>query len=89
MTRKIRYRWTWGPYLARECPACRCTPLDPCTIYLDVDEPENVGACVPAGAYGFRRCSSCLFGLAHVRPWIGEPLGSDRIRERARRELGL
>ena len=49
--------WTWGPYVARECPSCRCTPEHPCTITLAEECGE--AACVPAGAYGSKECSAC------------------------------
>jgi hypothetical protein len=50
-------QWTWGPYVARECPSCHCTPDRPCTVTLADDCGE--AACVPAGAYGLTLCSSC------------------------------
>jgi hypothetical protein len=50
-------QWTWGPYVAHECPSCRCTPDAPCALIL----PDECGeaACVPAGAYGSKECSAC------------------------------
>ena len=49
--------WTWGPYVARECPRCRCTPDKPCRITLNEECGE--AACVPSGAYGREACSAC------------------------------
>jgi hypothetical protein len=39
------------------CAACGCTPDKPCTINL----PDGCGEgnCVPAGTYGFKRCTAC------------------------------
>jgi hypothetical protein len=49
--------WTWGRWVVTECPHCRCSPDKPCRIELEDDRGE--AACVPAGAYGIPRCSSC------------------------------
>ncbi|HTQ41798.1 MAG TPA: hypothetical protein VMI75_03505 [Polyangiaceae bacterium] len=54
---RLLSRWTWGRYVVRRCPACGCTPDDPCTIRFP--DGESTAACVPAGAYGLRRCSAC------------------------------
>ena len=49
--------WTWGRYIARTCPGCGCNPDRPCTLTLG--DGESTGTCVPAGAYGAKRCSGC------------------------------
>lgn len=53
----LLHQWTWGPYVAHECPLCHCTPDAPCAITL-ADECGEA-ACVPAGAYGLAHCSNC------------------------------
>lgn len=52
------HEWTG----TKRCPACMCTPDDPCTIYLSGDKGVvlGTGTCVPAGAFGLERCSACL-----------------------------
>jgi hypothetical protein len=54
---RVFNRWTWGRFVAKRCPGCGCTPDLACTIVLP--DGESTGRCVPAGAYGFRRCSAC------------------------------
>jgi hypothetical protein len=41
----------------RACRGCFCSPDEPCTVEL----PDGCGEanCVPAGAFGFERCSAC------------------------------
>ena len=53
----LLHQWTWGPYVAHECPECRCTPAAPCTIELS--DECGTATCVPAGAYESKECSAC------------------------------
>lgn len=46
---------TWSG--AKRCPDCGCTAANPCRLELEHGRGE--GQCVPAGAFGFKRCSSC------------------------------
>jgi hypothetical protein len=43
----------------RQCPGCGCTLKRPCVTAL----PDGCGegSCVPAGMFGFQKCSTCLF----------------------------
>jgi hypothetical protein len=47
---------TWSG--ARSCPSCGCSTRNPCQLEL----PSKCGTayCVPAGAFGFKRCSACM-----------------------------
>lgn len=49
-------RSPWAPH-GRHCPGCGCVPGKPCTVEL----PNGSGEahCVPAGAFGFDRCTAC------------------------------
>lgn len=51
---------TWPE--ARYCPGCGCTPAAPC--WLELENGCGEGHCVPAGAFGFKRCSSCALNEA-------------------------
>jgi hypothetical protein len=43
--------------IGRQCPACGCVPGSPCVLVLPNGCGE--GRCVPAGMYGFKRCTAC------------------------------
>jgi hypothetical protein len=49
-------RSAWAPH-GRRCPACSCVPGKPCTI--DLPNGCGAGTCVPAGVFGFDRCTAC------------------------------
>jgi len=46
----------WAPD-GRRCNTCGCTPDKPCT--LELLDGCGEGICVPAGVYGFKRCTAC------------------------------
>lgn len=49
-------RTPWAPH-GRRCAGCGCVPGKPCAVELPNDSGD--GECVPAGVFGFKRCTGC------------------------------